>query len=98
MTTIRISELRSAEGGASGDVVSLAGPTNVVAGTSNTYTITDYDDFSVYTVQTSVGTVAISDDTITLDVPGGATGNIVLTVRRNTSSRMFQIAIGASAI
>lgn len=98
MTTIRISELRSAEGDASGDVVSLAGPTNVVAGTSNTYTITDYDDFSVYTVQTSVGTVAISDDTITLDVPGGATGNIVLTVRRNTTSRMFQIAIGASAI
>ena len=98
MTTIRISELRSAEGGVGGDVVSLVGPTNVVAGTSNTYTITDYDDFSVYTVQSSVGTASISDDTITLDVPGGATGNIVLTVRRNTSARIFQIAIGASAV
>lgn len=98
MTTIRISELRSAEGGASGDVVSLAGPTNVVAGTNNTYTITDYDDFSTYSVSVNIGTVSIADEVITLSVPAGATGNIVMTVHRNASPRIFQIAIGASAV
>lgn len=98
MATIRISELRAVEGSGSSDVVSLIGPTNVVAGTVNTYTITDYDDFSEYSVMTSVGTVSISDETITLDVPAGSTGTVSLTVRRNTSSRIFQIAIGSSAV
>lgn len=98
MATIRISELRTEEGSGSSDVVSLIGPTNVVAGTVNTYTITDYDDFSEYSVMTSVGTAAISDETITLDVPAGSTGTVSLTVRRNTSSRIFQIAIGSSAV
>lgn len=98
MATIRISELRAVEGSGSSDVVSLVGPTSVVAGTVNTYTITDYDDFSEYSVMASVGTVSISDETITLDVPAGSTGTVSLTVRRNTSSRIFQIAIGSSAV
>lgn len=97
MATIRISELRASDGG-SGEAVSLIGPTNVVAGTNNTYTITDYDDFSTYSVSVNIGTASIADEVITLSVPGGATGSVVMTVRRNTSTRIFQVAIGASAV
>lgn len=97
MATIKISELRAMSGG-SGDAVSVIGPTNVVAGTTNTYTITDFDDFSEYSVMVSQGTVEISEEVITLTVPGGATGEVVMTVRRGTGTRIFQIAIGASAV
>lgn len=97
MASIKLSRLRRTEGQASSDI-SIIGPTTVVAGTSNTYTITDYDDFSVYEVQVSDGSVSRSDEVITLDVPSSGDSIIAMTVSRNNSFRDFEIAVGASGV
>ncbi|MBP0047647.1 phage tail protein [Marinobacterium sp. AK62] len=79
--------------------VSLTGPDLVYPGSSNTYTITDYDDFSTYTVVTDVGTASITGDTITLDIDAGeAAGNLTLTVTRNNGNSAFSIAVGSQTI
>lgn len=82
--------------------VSLDGPTLVNQGTTNTYTITDYNKFSIYTVATTVGTISISNDQITLIVPTTSATQIRMTVTKTTSgvttATSNNIAIGASAI
>lgn len=97
MASIKLSRLRRSEGQASSDI-SIIGPATVVAGTTNTYTITDYDDFSLYEVEVSDGSVSRSDEVITLDVPAGGDSIIVMTVSRNNSFRDFEIAVGASGV
>ena len=79
--------------------VSLTGPDLVYPGSSNTYTITGYDGFSAYTVDTDVGTVSRTDDTVTLDIPVEAAAGVCnLTITRNDGSTTFQIAVGAQAV
>lgn len=97
MASIKLSRLRRTEGQTSSDI-SIVGPTTVVAGTTNTFTITDYDDFSVYEVEVSNGSVSRSNEVITLNVPAGGNSIIVMTVSRNNSSREFEIAVGASGV
>lgn len=94
MATIRISDLRGSGSGGGANAISLVGPSLVLQGSTNTYTITDYDDFSEYTVSSSVGTITRDGDTITLEIPSGATGNTVaMSVTRNASTRVFQLAL-----
>lgn len=98
MATVRISSIRgTGEGG--GVPTSLVGPTSVLEGSVNTYTITDYDDFSIYEVSSDIGSVTQTGETITLTVPQGATGeSISLAVSRSGSTRVFQIALGGTGI
>jgi hypothetical protein len=79
--------------------VSLDGPSLVYPGSSNSYTITDYDAFSDYTVATDVGTATRSGNTITLEIPAGAAdASLFLTVGRNGGENAFAIAVGAQSI
>ena len=98
MATIRISALRGSGGGGT-NAISLVGPSLVLQGSTNTYTITNYDDFSEYAVSSSVGTITRDDDTITLVIPSGAGANTVtMGVTRNGSTRVFQLAIGSVSV
>jgi len=79
--------------------VSLDGPSLVYPGSSNSYTITDFDAFSDYTVATNVGTATCSGNTITLEIPAGAAdASLFLTVGRNGGENTFAIAVGAQSI
>lgn len=79
--------------------VTLDGPDLVFPGSSNTYTITNYDAFSIYAVATDVGTVTRTDETITLTIDAGqASGALNLSVDRNGASVVFQIAIGDQSV
>ncbi|WP_425641400.1 phage tail protein [Marinomonas gallaica] len=80
--------------------VSLNGPNLVYQGTSNDYTITDYDTFSTYTVMSNIGTATHSNGVITLDIPAGAESDdgIMMTVQRNSGSMSFSIALGTQAV
>ncbi|MEC9305271.1 MAG: phage tail protein, partial [Pseudomonadota bacterium] len=79
--------------------VSLNGPTLVYPGQSNTYTLSDYDAFAVYTLTTTVGTVSRNGATITLTVPREATDETLdLSVTRDNVRAAFRIAVGDAAI
>lgn len=79
--------------------VSLDGPSLVYPGSSNSYTITDFDAFSDYTVATDVGTATRSGNTITLEIPAGvADASLFLTAGRNGGENTFAIAVGAQSI
>ncbi|NNA16799.1 hypothetical protein HBN82_13135 [Pseudomonas lundensis] len=81
------------------NAVSLDGPVLIYANSSNVYKITDYNRFSVFTATTSVGSVAISADTLTLTIPtGAAAGVVALEVARDGVKAPFKVALGASAI
>ena len=79
--------------------VSLDGPVLIYPNSANVYKITDYNRFSVFTATTSVGSVTIAADTLTLNIPAGAaTGIVVLEVSRDGVKAPFKVALGASAI
>jgi hypothetical protein len=85
--------------GGGGSLVTLDGPSLVYPGTTNTFTITNFDGFSVYGVATDVGTVAISAATITLTLAADApAGPLSLSVTRNGATVVFQIAVGAQSV
>ncbi|MBW2187780.1 MAG: hypothetical protein JRG71_15780, partial [Deltaproteobacteria bacterium] len=63
------------------------------------YTITDYDAFSTYGVASDVGTISITDGTITLDIAADeAAESATMTVTRNGGSNAFVLAIGTQTI
>ncbi len=80
--------------------VSLDGPDFVYQGTSNSYTITDFDRFSAYEVMTNVGSASHAGGIITLDIPSDAEAldGIMLTVQRNGGAMSFSIALGDQAV
>ena len=79
--------------------VSLDGPVLVYPGSSNTYKITDFNRFSVFTATTTVGTVAIAADVLTLTIPANAPAGIMtLDVLRDGSKASFRLPVGAAAI
>jgi WD40 repeat protein len=81
------------------NVVSLDGAVLIYPNSSNAYKITDYSRFSVYSATTSLGTVAIASDTLTLTIPAGAAaGVVVLDVLRDGIKTTFKVALGAQAI
>lgn len=104
-TSIKISDIRGAGGdapviiGGGGEWISLKGPLNIAKGGQETYEITDYDDFSTYTVSASVGSASRTNENIVVDIPGGADGDTVtLTVTRNLIEREFVISLDSVSI
>ena len=78
--------------------VSLDGPVTVNQGTTNTYTITDYNRFSSYSATTTVGTISISGETVTLVVPTTTATQIKMSVSKDNTVSNFNVAVGATAI
>ncbi|WP_395598133.1 phage tail protein [Pseudomonas sp. A1437] len=79
--------------------VSLDGPVLVYPGSVNTYKITDYNRFSIFTAATTVGTVTIAADVLTLTIPANAPAGIMtLDVLRDGSKASFRLPVGAAAI
>jgi len=79
---------------ASADTINLQGNTTVTSGTTNTYTITDYDSYSVYFTNTDQGTTSLDGDQITFNAPVVTEPtNVLLTVNRNISSIQFVIEV-----
>ena len=79
--------------------VSLVGPSLVYPDTSNTYTITDYSDFSTYEASASRGTATIDGDTVTLVVGAGeASGSLDLIVTRDGLDVVHEVAVGEQSI
>lgn len=90
MSVISLSVLRGVGGGE----VSIKGSPLVNKGSTNVYEITDFDSFSVYRVETSVGTVSITGENITLEVPSVTSAtNIVMTVFRDNEPKVYHIAL-----
>lgn len=90
--------LRSARSLVVGDV-SLKGNAIVFQGSTNTYTITDFNSFSEYSVSSDYGTASVAGDVITLVVPTPATRNqIKLTVLKDSKSSIFTVAVGAAVV
>lgn len=64
--------------------VNLQGPTTVTANTTNTYTITDFDTSTTYTVSAVGGTATIAGSVITLVAGNGSVSPCKLTVNTRT--------------
>lgn len=79
--------------------VSLDGPVLVYPGSSNTYQITDFDAFAVYQASSTVGSVTLAGDVLTLDVPAETPeGLATLEVRRGAAKATFKVPVGSAAI
>jgi len=79
--------------------VSLDGPVLVYPGSSNTYQITDFDAFAVYQASSTVGSVTLAGDMLTLDVPAETPeGLATLEVRRGAAKATFKVPVGAATI
>ena len=79
--------------------VSLDGPVLVYPGSTNTYKITDYNRFSVFTAFTTLGTVSVAADVVTLVVPTvAAAGLLTLDVLRDGNKASFRLPVGAASI
>lgn len=91
--------VRLYDSGSASGAVSLNGPTLVTQGSTNSYTISDYNAFSQYTTTTSVGTFTRTGNTISLVVPNPAnTTQITLTVTRDGNPQSFLVAVGAQSV
>ena len=79
--------------------VSLDGPVLVYPGSTNTYKITDYNRFSVFTASTTLGTVSVAADVVTLVIPTvAAAGLLTLDVLRDGNKASFRLPVGAASI
>lgn len=79
--------------------VSLDGPVLVYPGSSNTYQITDFDAFSVYQASSTVGTVTLAGDVLTLDISAEAPEGLAkLEVMRSGAKATFRIPVGSATI
>lgn len=88
----RVNEL----GGSTG--VALSGNPVIVAGLSETYTITNFDSFSSYSVSIDVGDATLDHDGIEVEIPGAAEGTATLIVNKNGRSFEFVISINDSGV
>lgn len=83
-----------------GDDVTVSGPTSVVQDTNVFWTLTNYDEFSEYTVNVNQGNVSISGETISYAMPSGqlASQTLVLTITRNGIPRPIEIELITAGI
>ena len=80
--------------GSAVNTVTLKGDTTVNSGGSTTYTITDYDQLSTYSVNTTLGGISINGDQIVFNAPTTTNLEIVtLVVTRNSTSIPFEIGV-----
>lgn len=77
------------------NIVSLNGATVVKANNSYNYTITDFDSFSTYSFNSSLGTITQNNDTLTLNVPANINydGNIDLTISKNNINHNYSVKL-----
>lgn len=95
MAVINLSTLRGVGVGE----VSLEGSQIINKGGTNKYTISDYDSFSIYKVETTLGTASISGKEITLIIPSTTSVKVVaLTVVRDGSPKVYSISVDAVGI
>lgn len=95
MAVINLSTLRGVGVGE----VSLEGAQTINKGGTNTYTISDYDSFSIYEVETTLGTASISGKDVTLTIPSSTSvKTVALTVVRDGSPKVYSIAVDAAGI
>ncbi|MBL1266254.1 MAG: phage tail protein [Halomonas sp.] len=84
-----------------GKTATLDGPQQVAPGETATYHITNYSAWDTYTVETTVGSVTLEHDQLTLTVPDNAPpGNESLTLTRNgyNADNTYQILVSAEAV
>ena len=82
-------------GGLSGPT--LQGDTAPYVAQAKTYTITNYNSFSNYTVSASEGTASLSGDTITFTAPPSA-GNVSLTLTVDGQPTVFTVTVQAAGV
>ena len=79
--------------------ISLTGEGLIFPGTSNDYTITDYDAFAEYEVSASQGTVTRAGPVITVELaPEQADGAMDINIARDGRGATYAIAIGAPRV
>lgn len=79
--------------------ISLDGPVLVYPGSTNSYQITNFDAFAVYQASSTVGSVAMLDDVLTLTIPADAPeGLATLEVLRSGAKATFKVPVGAATI
>jgi len=79
--------------------ISLNGPKTVYPGSSNAFTITDFDAWSRYTVEADTGVVSLSSDTVTLDLDAAESADhLTMTISRNGTNVDFVLAVGGESI
>ena len=79
--------------------VSLDGPSLIYPGSTNTYTITDYDGFAQYEVTASRGVVSRNADTITLTLDAAEPdGELDLNITRDGAGVTYPLAVGAPTV
>ena len=85
-------EIKSTGGG-----VALSGDIDVYVTQVKTYTISDYNAFSVYGVSVTAGTASIAEDEITFNAPSSAQ-SITLTVTKDGTDFDFSINVLPSGV
>lgn len=79
--------------------VALEGDKLIFPGSTTNYLITNFSSFATYAASTSVGTVTVTGDTVSLTLDGGTpSGGLDLTVSRNGTPYIFRIAIGEQTV
>jgi len=81
------------------NVASVIGPGLIYPGQSGNFTITNYDDFHDWSVETDKGSVSRNGNTVTLDIQAGESAGIAnMMITRNGISAVTQVAVGAPRI
>ena len=76
------------------DTINLKGETTISSEGEESYTITDYDQYSTYSVSSDIGSVSIDDNTITVSAPAVTQQTtLILSVTRNGSTLQFNIEV-----
>ena len=75
----------------------LSGPTSVYINQTVTYTINDYDAFSIFSVSVNAGSASISGNIITFTAPTVA-GSVIMTISSESLSRNVTITILTSGV
>ena len=90
-----VKALQDAQG--RGSVVTLQGDPAPYVTQTKTYTITNYNSFSGYSVASSAGTASLSGDTITFTAPATA-GSVDLTLTVDGQPTVFAINVQAAGV
>lgn len=77
--------------------VSVFGDTSAYVSQVKTYTITNYNSFSTYSVSASSGSVSIVGDSITFTAPSVA-GSVTLTVTKDSRPNEFALTVLAEGV
>lgn len=78
----------------SADTINLKGSKTIVSGGSESYTITDYDQYSTYSAVSDIGSISIAGDVITVNAPVvSQVSSLVIYVTRNSNTLPFVIEV-----